>query len=215
MAVMNEIQEPLQQLFALFISETVDVLNVATDREDALPSSHGVGSNNGVDCLELSAHVLRGSTRLVIQLEAGSLSNVTEAGLLKGSSQRLKEFLVRLADAVVDFITRGPEGVCLMIRYCVTNGRYNCSNVLTTSSLGKLDQSKGSVISRNRLKGDITVPAGSLLLLGAKLIGLGLLVVLVELNGADGANLGIIATKFSLVVQERVDMQARCGRSSS
>lgn len=124
MSVVNEIQEPLQQLLALFISETVDVLNVATDREDALPSSHGVCSHNGVNCLELSAHVLRGSTRLVIQLETGSLSNVTEAGLLKGSSQRLEEFLVGLADAVIDFIAGGPEGVCLMIRYYVTNDRY-------------------------------------------------------------------------------------------
>lgn len=59
------------------------------------------------------------------------------------------------------------------------------------------------------------MPASSLLLLRAELIGLGLLVELVELNGADGANLGIIATKFSLTVQDRVDMQARCGRSSS
>lgn len=201
MAVVNEIQEPLQQLLALFIGETVDVLNMTANREDALPSGHGVGSDNGVNCLELSAHVLRGSTRLVIQLEAGALSNVTKAGLLKGSSQRLKEFLVRLADAVIDFIARGPEGVYLMIRYCVTNDRCNCSIVLTTSSLGKLNQSKGSVISRDRLKGDITMPASGLLLLGAKLIGLGLLVELVELNGADGANLGIIATKFSLVVQ--------------
>lgn len=191
------------------------MLNVATNWEDALPSGDRVGSNNRVNSLELRAHILRSTTRLVIQLEARSLGNVTEAGLLKGSSQGLEEFLVRLADTVIDFVARGPEGICLMFRNCIMKDRCNCSLSLTTSSLGKRDKSKRSVISWNRLKGNITVPASSLLLLGAKFIGLSLLVELVELKGADGANLGVIATKFSLIVQERVDMQARCGRPSS
>lgn len=216
MSIVDKIQEPLKQLLALFVSKAVDVLNVATDREDALPSSDGVGSNNGVNGLELSAYVLRCTTRLVIQLEAGSLSNLTESRLLKSSSQRLEEFLVRLADAVIDFITRGPECICHTFRnWIMKNDRNNGSFSLTSSSLGQLDESKRSVISRNRLKGDITVPASSLLPLGAELIRLGLLVVLVKLNRADGANLRITATEFSLIVQERVDMQARCSGSSS
>lgn len=86
---------------------------------------------------------------------------------------------------------------------------------LTTSSLGKLDKSKRSIVSWNRLKGDITVPASSLLLLGAELVGLGLLVVLVELKRADGANLRIVSTELSLIVQKRVNVQARCGGPSS
>lgn len=119
MAIVDKIQEPLQQLLALFISQAVDVPNVATDGEDALPSSDGVGSNNGVDSLELSADVFRSTTRLVVQLEACSLSDVTEAGLLKGSSQGLEEFLVRLANAVVDFIARGPESIYVRFRSCI------------------------------------------------------------------------------------------------
>lgn len=58
------------------------------------------------------------------------------------------------------------------------------------------------------------MPAGGLLLLGAELSWTSLLVELVELNRADGANLGIRAAKLSFVVQHRVNVQARCSRTS-
>lgn len=58
------------------------------------------------------------------------------------------------------------------------------------------------------------MPAGGLLLLGAELSRTILLVELVKLNRADGANLGITAAKLSFVVQNRVNVQARCSRTS-
>lgn len=51
MTLVHNVQEPVQELLALLLCHTVDVLDVATNREDALPSCHGIGSNQGMNGL--------------------------------------------------------------------------------------------------------------------------------------------------------------------
>lgn len=69
MAIMNKIQEPLSQSVALIFGYSVDVLDMASNGEDTLPSCDGVGSHDGVNGLEFSANVFGGTTRLAVQLK--------------------------------------------------------------------------------------------------------------------------------------------------
>lgn len=98
---------------------------------------------------------------------------------MEGSCQRFKEFLIRLANTVVDFVARSPEGIYIMIRITVERIK---ASLLTASSRWKFSKAKRCVVGWSRLKSDIAVPAGSLLLLGAELSWASLLVELVELN---------------------------------
>lgn len=81
---------------------------------------------------------------------------------------------------------------------------------LTSTSLGQLGQSQRSIISRDRLKSNVTMPLiAALLLIAECLHPLGGVDLLKQL-GADGANLLIavsLFTDFSLAVEDRVDMQ--------
>lgn len=111
MVAVDKVQEPLKQLGALLLGQAIDVLDVSANGEDALPPGDGVRSDDWVDGLELGADVLGCAARLVIELEAGSLCNLAETGLLEGCGQGLEELLVRRADSVVDLVARGPERV--------------------------------------------------------------------------------------------------------
>ncbi len=55
------------------------------------------------------------------------------------------------------------------------------------------------------------MPLGAALLLGAELGGGVAAVVLLVLQGADGADLGVVAAQIALRVEERVDVQTRSG----
>ena len=57
------------------------------------------------------------------------------------------------------------------------------------------------------------MPLGSALLLGAETVVGVLPVELAVLHRRDGADLRIAASKLSLVVQDGVNVQARCGRA--
>ncbi len=108
MVAVHQVQKPRQQLLALLVCQSIDVLDVPPHREDALPPRHRVGPHHRVDRLELFAYVLGGSARLVVQLESGTLRDLVEVRLLERGSQSLEELLVRLGEAVVDLITRRP-----------------------------------------------------------------------------------------------------------
>src|SRR4051812_20822128 len=112
MVAIDQVQEPAEEFCALLVGHAVDVFDVATDGEDALPPSDRVGADDRVYGLELGSDVLDGAAWLVVQLEAGLLGNLAETGLLKGDGEGLEKALVRLADAVIDLVTRCPEGVC-------------------------------------------------------------------------------------------------------
>jgi len=109
--LVDEIQEPAQQLRALLLGHAVDVLDVATNGEDALPASDRVCTDDGMNRLELRADILGCTTGLVVQLEASLLGNPPETRLLKSHGKTLEELLVRLADTIVDLVARRPEGI--------------------------------------------------------------------------------------------------------
>lgn len=111
MVVIDKIQEPLQQMLALFVGHAIDVRDVSAHREDALPPSDGVRSDNGVDGLELTANILRSTARLFVELETLAFGNGAKVRLLKGCGESLEELLVRLADSIVDFVSRCPESI--------------------------------------------------------------------------------------------------------
>ena len=109
MISVDQIEEPGEKLLALLVCQAVDVLDVPAYREDALPSSYWVGADNRMDRFQLASHVLGSTARLIVELESGSLGDLGESRLLERSGQALQELLIRLADAIVDFVSRGPE----------------------------------------------------------------------------------------------------------
>ena len=58
MVLGDHTEELIKQVRALAIGQTVDVLNMMADSEDGLPSSDGIGANNGVYGGELTTNVL-------------------------------------------------------------------------------------------------------------------------------------------------------------
>lgn len=111
MVLVDNIQEPVQQVLALLLRHTIDVLHVSANREDALPSGHRVRPDNRVNGLEFFTDVLGCAARLVVQFEAAVVRDRLEERLLECHGEGFQEFLVGFADAVVDFVAAGPEGV--------------------------------------------------------------------------------------------------------
>lgn len=109
--LVDKVEEPLEQVIALFLRQPVDVVGEAAHGEDALPARHGICSHDRMHGAQVGAHVLGRTTWRSIQLEAEAIGDVLEVGALEGGGQALEEFLVRLRDTVVDFIARGPQGI--------------------------------------------------------------------------------------------------------
>lgn len=103
--------EPVEQRSALQISDIVHLRNVLADGEHALPASDGVGADDGVDGLEKLANVLGSTALAAVDLEAVLFGGLVEARLRVGCGQAFEEFLVWCRDAVVQLISRGPQGV--------------------------------------------------------------------------------------------------------
>lgn len=102
--LVNQVQKPVQQLGTLLLGQTVDVPDVPTDGEDALPTRHRVRPHDRVNGLELGADILWRASWLVVELEARCLGDLLKARLLKRGRQGLEELLVWFADTVVDLI---------------------------------------------------------------------------------------------------------------
>jgi len=109
--LVKKVKEPVEKLLALLLSDAVDVADVTSNGENTLPPSHWVGPHNGMDGLEDGADVLGGTTRLVIELEAVTLSGRCEAGLLERHVKGLDELLERLAEDVIKVVPASPKGV--------------------------------------------------------------------------------------------------------
>lgn len=82
-----------------------------TDGEDALPAGDGIRPDDRVDRPQDFPNVLRGATRLVVELEAVALRRGGETGLVEGDGQGLEELLVGLAEEVVDLISGRPKSI--------------------------------------------------------------------------------------------------------
>lgn len=81
---------------------------------------------------------------------------------------------------------------------------------LTATCLGELHQAQRGVISRYWLEGNIGVPLGAVLLLGAELIGCLPLVQLAMLDRADCGDLLVVTAQLTRVVEDGVDVESRC-----
>lgn len=111
MVLIYQLQEPVKQFPALLLAETINVLDMPSDREYTLPAGDRVGTDDGMDSFELWTNILRRTPFFGVELEVAALSDVFEPRLRECCCQSLKELLVRLADTVVDLVARGPEGI--------------------------------------------------------------------------------------------------------
>jgi hypothetical protein len=80
-------------------------------RKDALPAGDRIGAHNWMDGLKLAANILWCTTRFVIQLEPGTFGDISEDWLLEGGCESLEESLIRLTEAIVQLVARGPQCV--------------------------------------------------------------------------------------------------------
>lgn len=112
MILVDQVKEPLQEMIALLLGDPVDMTHMTSDWEDTLPPSHGISTDDRVDCLEVESDVLGRTTGLTIELKPSLLCDLLEVRLSKGAGQPFQELLVWLADAIVDLIARGPQRVC-------------------------------------------------------------------------------------------------------
>lgn len=108
MVLVHQLQEPIEDILALLLSETIDMPHVTTDGKDTLPSCDRVGPNHWMDCLKLASNILRSSSWLIVQREAAPFSHIVEGWLRESCAQCLQEALIWLADSVIELITRCP-----------------------------------------------------------------------------------------------------------
>lgn len=112
MVLVNQVKEPFQEMVTFFLRYAVDVPHVASHWENALPASHRIRANDGMDCLELGSDVFWGAAGLIIEFEPSFLGDFLEERLGECAGQSLEELLIWLADAIIDLIARCPQGVC-------------------------------------------------------------------------------------------------------
>jgi hypothetical protein len=138
--LVHQLQEPLQQSPALLFRHPVHVLHVAAHGEHALPPRYRVRPHHRMNRFQLAADVFRRAPRLVVQRESGARGDLVETGLGEGGRERLEEFLVRRADAVVDLVAGCPERVCVR-NECVVREpkKRGLARLLTSACLGQLD----------------------------------------------------------------------------
>lgn len=105
MVLVNQVDEPVKQGLALFLCEAVDMLDMSTNGKDTFPPSHRICANDWMNGFKLASDIFWGSTRLFVKLEAASLRGIIEPWLGKGCGECLQKLLIRLTDAVVDFIS--------------------------------------------------------------------------------------------------------------
>jgi hypothetical protein len=89
------------------------MLNMTANWEDTLPSRYRVGSYNRVNSFQDASNILGSSPWFIIKLKTNPASNIIEPWLSKGCSESFKELLVGLANTIINFITRGPKGICI------------------------------------------------------------------------------------------------------
>lgn len=89
-----QLVEPIKHVLALFSGQAVDMANVRTDGVYRLPARHRVRADDGMDGLEDGPDVFWSAARLVVELEAASLSGGIEVRLTECAGQVVDELLV-------------------------------------------------------------------------------------------------------------------------
>jgi hypothetical protein len=107
----EHVVEPLEQIVALVLGYVVDVGDMRTNGEDTLPPSHGMGTHDRVNGLDLRANILRGAALLAVNFKAVASCGKGEQWLVKSRGERFQKLLISRAEAVVDLVSRAPEGI--------------------------------------------------------------------------------------------------------
>lgn len=115
MILNQESSEELQQLLRLVLRNTINVANMVSNWKNALPTCSWIGPHDRVDGLQLLADVFWGTTWFGVDWEAVAFRDFVEVRLRKGDCQTLKEFLIWLRNAVVDFIAGCKHSVYITI----------------------------------------------------------------------------------------------------
>jgi hypothetical protein len=185
----NQLSEPVEVVVTLSFGHFVDTFCVVSDGIHALPACDRVGPDHRMNNLEVCSDILWSAAFGTVQLEVVLLGALIEDRLCIGGCQSFQEFLVCRRQAVVDLVARRPQSV--------------------SASLGELGEPQDGVVTRYRLKGNVTVPAFLVALpfvtpeaLGVQLFGL---------FGANDGDLIILATKCSAAVGDGMDVQLRSG----
>lgn len=92
----NQIHEPLQQVVALLLGDSVYFLDVRSHGEYTLPTRDWVSAYNRVLGAKLFSNVLGSAAWARVNFEVVVLSNLIEARLSVCCSKTFQEFLVRL-----------------------------------------------------------------------------------------------------------------------
>lgn len=100
----NHPEKLIKEVRGLVLSHSFDALDVVSDGEYALPSSHWVGSNNGMSCEKFFADVERRAARFGVELEFLVFGGLGEERLGVGGCESVQEFFVDRREAVVDFV---------------------------------------------------------------------------------------------------------------
>ena len=102
-----------KELLALGLVQFIDHLGERPGREYALPPRHWIRSHDGVYCLQRPTDILRAPARLLVDLDllGVGVRRLDETISDEGGSQALKELLIHWGEAVVEFVSRGPERV--------------------------------------------------------------------------------------------------------
>ena len=135
--------ETLEELFALFSVQLIDIFGDGADREDALPACDWVGAHDRVDGSQSRANVLRRAARGLIQLASITFNGAVETIANESGSEALEELLIWPAEIIKDGITRCPQSV--------------------TTVLGQLGQTKAGVVGGHSLELNIAVPSSGVI----------------------------------------------------
>lgn len=113
MVVRNKLQKIGLEDFALSLSNVIDVpcSNLPTGGKKTLPAGYRIRADNRVHSLEIKSGILWRAAVFVDQLKAVLFADVYEIGLVVGCSEGLGKFLYNWGEAIVCFISRGPQGV--------------------------------------------------------------------------------------------------------
>jgi hypothetical protein len=95
MILHDQVYEPVGEMFALFVGQSVDFLHMSAHGEDTLPSCNRVGADYWVLSTQIFPEILRGTAGALENLKAAILRKLVELRLRKRYSQPFQEFLVR------------------------------------------------------------------------------------------------------------------------
>lgn len=107
----DHLQEPVLQSATLIGCYVVDLRNVVTYREEALPSRHRVGSHHWMGRCQGCADIVGRATRRRVQFEALFACNRRKTGLRECCREGFEEFAVGWGDLVVDLAGGRPDCV--------------------------------------------------------------------------------------------------------